>query len=72
VPITTETGIGSLVITYSDYSQVGHAWYPKSMQVKPDGQQRGVEVHFDSVDLDTKSKDGELRLKGRLFSNLYN
>ncbi|HTS49966.1 MAG TPA: PEGA domain-containing protein [Bryobacteraceae bacterium] len=72
VHITTETGIGSLVITYSDYSQVGHAWYPKSMQVKPDGQQRGVEVHFDSVDLDTKSKDGELRLKGRLFSNFYN
>ena len=72
VHITTETGIGSLVITYSDYSQVGNAWYPKSMQVKPDGQQRGVEVHFDSVDLDTKSKDGELRLKGRLFSNLYN
>ncbi len=72
VHIVTETGIGSLMITYSDYSQVGQAWYPKSMQVKPDGQQRGVEVHFDSMDLDTKSKDGELRLKGRLFSNLYN
>jgi len=72
VHITTETGIGSLVITYSDYSQVDHAWYPKSMQVKPDAQQRGVEVHFDSVELDTKSKDNDLRLKGRLFSNLYN
>lgn len=72
VHISTETGMGSLLITYSDYSQVGHAWFPKSMQVKPDGQPRGVEVHFDSVDLDTKSKDSDLRIKGKLFSNLYN
>jgi hypothetical protein len=72
VHITTETGMGSLLITYSDYSQVGHAWFPKSMQVKPDGQQRGVEAHFDSVDLDTKSKDSDLKIKGKLFSNLYN
>lgn len=72
VHIATETGMGSLLITYSGYSQVGHAWFPKSMQVKPDGQQRGVEVHFDSVDLDTKSKDGDLKLKGKLFSNFYN
>jgi len=40
--------------------------------VKPDGQQRGVEVHFDSVDPDTKSKDSDLKLKGKLFSNFYN
>ncbi len=72
VHITTETGMGSLLITYSGYTQVGHAWFPKVMQVKPDGQQRGVEVHFDSVDLDTKSKDSDLKLKGKLFSSLYN
>ena len=70
--ITTETGMGSLLITYSGYSQVGHAWLPKNMQVKPDGQPRGVEVNFDSVDLDTKSKDSDLKIKGKLFSNLYN
>ena len=72
IHITTETGMGSLLITYSGYSQVGQAWFPKSMQVKPDGQQRGVEVHFDSVDPDTKSKDSDLKLKGKLFSNFYN
>ena len=67
--ITTETGMGSLLITYSGYTQVGHAWFPKAIQVKPDGQQRGVEVHFDNVELDTKPAD--LKLKGGFFSSLY-
>jgi len=72
VRITTETGVGSLLITYSDYAQVGHAWVPKSMQVKPDNQQRGAEFHFDTVEPDTKSKDSDFRLKSKLFLNLYN
>ena len=72
VHISTETGIGSLLIIYSDYAQAGTTWYPKSMQVKPDGQQRGVEVQFDTVEPDTKSKDTDFKLKGRLLSNLYN
>jgi PEGA domain-containing protein/uncharacterized protein DUF4292 len=72
IEVTTESGIGSLLIAYSDYAQVGHAWFPKSIQVKPKGKERGIEVHFDAVELDTKSKDSDFRLKGRLFSTLYN
>ena len=72
IEVTTESGIGSLLIAYSDYAQVGHAWFPKSIQVKPKGKERGIEVHFDVVELDTKSKDSDFRLKGRLFSTLYN
>jgi hypothetical protein len=72
VHITTETGMGSLLITYGEYAKAGQAWFPKSMQVKPDGQQSGVELHFDSVDLDTKSKDSDFKLKNKLFANFYN
>ena len=72
VHITTETGMGSLLTTYGDYVKAGQAWYPKSMQVKPDGQQSGVEVHFDGVELDTKSKDSDFKLKNKLFANFYN
>ena len=72
IRIATETGMGSLLITYSGYSQVGQAWYPKSMQVKAEGQQRGVEVHFDTIELDTKSKESDFKLKNKIFSNFYN
>jgi PEGA domain len=72
VKIVTETGMGSLAINYSDYILVGQAWYPKSMLVKADGQQHGVEVHFDRVELDTTSKDTDFRLKNKLFANFYN
>lgn len=72
VKIATETGMGSVSIIYGDYILVGQAWYPRSMQVKPEGQQRGVEVHFDRVELDTTSKDADFRLKNKLFANFYN
>jgi PEGA domain-containing protein len=72
VQITTETGIGSLLITYSSYSQVGQAWYPKSMQVKAEGKQHGAEVRFDTVEQDTKSKDSDFKLKNKVFANFYN
>lgn len=72
VHISTETGIGALLITYSGYTQIGRAWYPTRVQVKPDGQQRGIDLHFDLVEQDTRSKDSDFRLRGGLFSNLYN
>ncbi len=72
VRIATETGMGSLLITYSGYSQVGQAWYPKSMQVKAEGKQHGVEVRFDTVEPDTKSKDSDFKLKNKVFANFYN
>ena len=72
VKIVTETGMGSLAINYSDYILVGQAWYPKTMLVKAEGQQHGVEVHFDRVELDATSKDADFRLKNKLFANFYN
>ncbi len=72
VRIATETGIGSLLINYSGYSQVGPAWYPKSMQVKAEGKQHGVEVRLDTVEPDMKSKDSDFKLKNKVFSNFYN
>jgi len=72
VKIATETGMGSVVIAYSDYILVGQAWYPKSMQVKAAGQQHGVDVHFDRVEVDTTSKDADFRLKNKMFANFYN
>ena len=72
VKVATETGMGSLAIAYGDYIVVGQAWYPKSMQVKADGQQHGVEVHFDRVEVDTTSKDADFHLKNKLFANFYN
>ncbi|MBZ5611198.1 MAG: PEGA domain-containing protein [Acidobacteriia bacterium] len=72
VRIETETGVGSLLITYSDYVQTGQAWYPKSMQAKPDGQPHGIQVHFDTVELNLKFKDSDFKLKGGIFSNFYN
>jgi hypothetical protein len=64
--------MGSLAINYSDYILVGQAWYPKSMLVKAEGQQHGVEVHFDRIELDTTSKDTDFRIKNKLFANFYN
>jgi PEGA domain-containing protein len=72
VRITTVTGVGSVLITYSDYVQIQHAWYPKSMRVKPEGDQHGVEVHFDTVELNPKLKDTDFKLKSKFFSTLYN
>ncbi len=71
IHIETETGIGSLLITYSDYVQSGRAWYPKNMQAKPDGQPNGIQVRFDSVEINPKFKDNDLKLKGGIFSNFY-
>jgi hypothetical protein len=72
VRIATETGIGSVLVTYGDYILVGQAWYPKTIQIKADGQQHGVEVHFDRVEVDTTSKDTDFKLKNKLFANFYN
>jgi hypothetical protein len=72
VRIATQTGVGSTVIVYSDYVSTEKSWYPKTMQVKPEGQQNGVEVHFDTVELNPRLKDSDYKLKNKLLSNIYN
>jgi len=72
VKITTDAGIGSALITYSDYIQNGNAFYPKTMLIKPDGQQQGVEVRFDKVELNPNLKDTDYRLRGKALVEIEN
>jgi hypothetical protein len=72
VRIATEAGIGSALITYSDYIQNGNAFYPKTMLIKPDGQQQGVEVRFDKVELNPNLKDPDYKLRGKPLVDLGN
>jgi hypothetical protein len=65
VKLATDTGVGSALITYSDYAQSGSAFYPKTMKIKPDGKGEGIEVHFDMVELSPNLKDADFKLKGR-------
>lgn len=72
VRIATDAGIGSLLITYSDYIQNGNAFYPKTMLIKPDGQQQGVEVRFDKVELNPNLRDTDYKLRGKMLVELEN
>jgi hypothetical protein len=72
VKITTAAGLGSALITYSDYVQNGNAFYPKTMQIKPDNQQQGIEVRFDSVQLNQNLTDPDYKLRGKPFVDLGN
>lgn len=72
VRIATATGIGSALITYSDYIQNGNAFYPKTMLIKPDAQQQGIEVRFDKVELNPNLKDPDYRLRGKMLVELEN
>jgi hypothetical protein len=72
VKIATDTGIGSALVTYSDYAQSGSSFYPKSMKVKPEGKEQGVEVHFDTVQLSPNLKDSDFKLKGHGLFGLGN
>jgi hypothetical protein len=72
VKIATEAGIGSALITYADYIQNGDAFYPKTMMIKPEGQQQGIEVRFDKVELNPNLKDLDYRLRGKALVELEN
>jgi hypothetical protein len=72
VRIATDAGIGSVLITYSDYVQNGNSFYPKTMLIKPDAQQQGIEVRFDKVELNPNLKDIDYRLRGKLLLDLEN
>ncbi|MGP0071094.1 MAG: hypothetical protein ACLPWF_04075 [Bryobacteraceae bacterium] len=72
VKIATAAGIGSALITYADYIQNGNAFYPKTMLIKPEGQQQGIEVKFDKVELNPNLKDPDYRLRGKALVELEN
>lgn len=72
VKIATDAGIGSMLITYSDYVQNGNAFYPKTMLIKPEGRQQGIEVRFDKLELNPNLKDQDYRLRGKALVDLEN
>ena len=65
VKFGTATGLGSGIVTYSDYAQKGKTFYPQSMQIKPDATPHGIDVHFDKVELNPKLKDTDYNLRGK-------
>jgi hypothetical protein len=72
VRIATEAGIGSALITYSDYVQNGNAFFPKTMLIKPDAQQQGIEVRFDKVELNPNLKETDYKIRGKALVELDN
>jgi hypothetical protein len=72
VRISTTTGVGSALISYSDYFKGAKAFYPKTVQIKPDGSPHGIDVRFDSVDLSPKLNAADYKLRGKPLMNLGN
>lgn len=66
----TATGLGAGIVTYSDYTKQGAAYYPQSMQIKPDATPHGIDVHFDKLELDPKLKDSDYDLKKKPLPSL--
>jgi hypothetical protein len=69
IRITTATGVGSAIVTYSDYFVLENVSYPKTLQIKPEGWQQGIDVRFDKVDLSSKLNDNDYKLKGKPLAN---
>lgn len=69
IRITTTAGVGSAVITYSDYLQKDKACYPKAMVIKAEGSDQGIDIHFDTVDFNPALKDNDYKLRGKPFAN---
>jgi len=69
VRITTATGVGSALISYSDYFKGQKAYYPKTVQIKPDGAPHGIDVRFDTVDLSPKLNAADYKLRGKPLMN---
>jgi len=72
VRIATTTGVGSATIAYSEYSKGERAYWPKSVQIKPDGWQHGIDVRFDTVDLAPHFSENDFKMKGKPLANLGN
>jgi hypothetical protein len=72
VRITTATGVGSVMVTYSDYFKGEKTSYPKTLQIKPEGWQHGIEVRFDNVELSPKLNANDFKLRGKALLNLGN
>jgi hypothetical protein len=72
VRISSATGVGSAMISYSDYFKGEKAFYPKTVQIKPDGWQHGIDVRFDTVDLSPKLNAADYKLRGKALTTSGN
>ena len=69
VKIATTTGAGSATIAYSEYFKGDKAYWPKSVQIKPDGWQHGIDVRFDTMDLGLRFSESDFKMKGKPLAN---
>jgi len=65
VKFAPATGLGSKIVSYSDYTQKGKTFYPRTIEIKPDSNPHGILVHFDTVELNPKLKDTDYNLRGK-------
>jgi len=72
VRIATTTGVGSASIAYSEYFKGDKAFWPKSVQIKPDGWQHGIDVRFDTIDLGSHFTENDFKMKGKPLANMGN
>jgi len=72
VKITTTTGVGSAAIAYSEYFKGDRAYWPKSVQIKPDGWQHGIDVRFDTMDLGAHFSESDFKMRGKPLANIGN
>jgi len=68
--IATATGVGAGTVTYSDYFKTANISYPKTMQIKPEGWQHGIEVHFDKVAIKSKLTENDYKPRKKPLSDL--
>jgi len=70
IKITTATGVASALVLYSDYYKKDKASYPKTLLIKSEGHQQGVDVRFDTVELNPNLTDLDYKLKGKPLMRL--
>ena len=72
VKVATTTGVGSMTISYSDYYKGERAYWPKSLQIMPEGRQHGIDVRFDTVDLSSRFTENDFKMRGKPLANMGN
>jgi hypothetical protein len=65
VRIGTASGLGSEIVTYSDYLKKGPAFVPMTMQIRPDASPKGIEIRLDHVQIAPKLKDSDYNPRGK-------
>jgi hypothetical protein len=63
VRMVTATGAGSRIVSYADYAKFEGISYPKTMQIKPEGSRNSLDVHFDTVTINSTVNAGDYKLK---------